>query len=62
MPSPCQTAECWSISYPDGSLGIVCTSIKCRPERQPEAQSADGFGVVVLTLALLAVAVMRVLR
>ena len=41
MPSPCPTAECWSVSYPDGSIGIVCTSIKCREERPPEAQSAD---------------------
>ena len=62
MSSPCPTAECWSVSYPDSSIGIVCTSIKCREERPPETQSADGVGVVVLTLALLAVVLMRALR
>lgn len=62
MSSPCPTAECWSVSYPDGSIGIVCTSIKCREERPPETQSAGGVGVVALTLVLLAVVLMRALR
>ena len=59
MPSPCPTAECWSVSHPDGSIGIVCTSIKCREERPPETQSADWPLLATMLLAIAFLAWMR---
>lgn len=41
MSRPCPTAECWSVVNAGGSIGVVCTSIKCRPERKPETRPAD---------------------
>ena len=59
MSSPCPTAECWSVSYPDGSNGIVCTSIKCREERKPETRLDDWPLLATMLLAIVFLAWMR---